>query len=178
MRYLADGSSSAFVARTALLTAAASVLGYVETVMLPVMPVPGMRLGLANLAVLLALVLLGASGALIVSIARVLIVGLATGALFGPTSLLALAGAVVAWGAMLLAVRLGRGAFSPIGVSLAGSFAHVIAQLAVASLMVGALHPFALAPISLAAALGAGAAIGYSARLLLSRVPFTKVSFA
>lgn len=178
MRYPADGSSSAFLARTALLTAAASILGYVEAVVLPVLPVPGMRLGLANLGVLLALVLVGASGALIVSLARVLIVGLATGALFGPTSLLALAGAFAAWGAMVLAVRLGRGALSPIGISLAGSFTHVIAQLGVASLLVGALHPLALAPVSLAAALLAGAAIGYSAHILLSRVPFTKVSFA
>ena len=178
MRYLADRSSSTFVARTALLAAAASVLGYAETVLLPVLPVPGMRVGIANLAVVIALVLVGSYGALIVSIARVLIVGMATGSLLGPASLLALAGAVVAWGAMVLAIRLGRGAFSVIGVSLAGSFAHVIAQLVVASLLVGTLHPLALAPVSLAAALCAGAAIGYSAHLLLSRVPFTKVSFA
>jgi len=142
------------------------------------MPVPGLRLGLANIAVVLALVMLGASGALIVTLTRVLIVGLASGALFGPTTLLSLAGAVAAWGAMVLLIRFGGQAFSVIGWSLAGSTAHVIAQLLVASLLVGAPYPIALAPVSLGMALCAGTAIGYSARLLLSRVPFTKVSFA
>jgi len=178
MRSRDNKGPSAFVARTALLTAMAAVLGYAEAVLLPTMPLPGLRLGIANIAVVLALMLVGASGALIVSLTRVLIVGLATGALLGPTSLLSLAGAIAAWAAMVLLSRFGGQAFSVIGWSLAGSTAHVLAQLAAASMLVGALHPFALAPLSLASAICAGTVIGYSARLLLSRVPFLKVSFA
>ncbi len=171
-------SRSFYVAQVSLLMALASVLGYAEAVLLPSLPVPGFRLGLANLAVVLAMALLGPSRALLVSLGRVLIVGLATGTLLGPIGFMSVVAAIAAWAAMALLYRLGRATFSVIGWSVAGSAAHVLGQLVAASLLVGALHPFALAPLSLAAALCAGIAIGYSAHLLLSRVPFMKVSYA
>lgn len=177
MRSPADTRSS-LVVRVALLAAMASVLGYAETVLLPTSPVPGLRLGLANLAVLIALAVLGSSAALAVTIIRVLIVGLATGSLLGPTGLLSLAGAIAAWAAMSLAMRLGRDAFSVVGWSVLGSAAHVVAQIGAACVLVGSFYPLALAPVSLIAAVCAGVAIGWCARVLLSRVPFMKVSYA
>lgn len=178
MRSRAELTPSVALSRTALLIALASVLGYAEAVLLPALPVPGLRIGLANLAVLLAMVLLGPNRALVVSLARVLVVGLATGTLFGPAGAMSAAGAFAAWMAMALVARTPRSPFSLVGISVTGSYAHVLGQLAMASLLVGSPYPFALAPLSLAASICAGLVIGYSARLLLSRVPFMKVSFA
>jgi heptaprenyl diphosphate synthase len=146
--------------------------------LLPPLPIPGLKLGLSNLAVLVALVALGPTRALVVSLGRVVIVGLATGGILGPLGLLSLAGAVFAWVAMAIAWRLGRGAFSVIGLSLAGASAHVLGQLLVACVLVDTFAPLYLTPLSLCLGILSGLAIGYSARLLLSHVPSPVISFA
>lgn len=160
------------------LLALAVTLGLVESFLIPPLPVPGLRLGLANLAVLLAFAALGPTRALRVSLVRVILVGLAAGTLGGPTGLLSAAGAVAAWFAMWLLFRLGRDAFSVVGWSLGGSAAHVLGQLAVACVLAGGFAPLLLMPLSLALSLISGLLIGYSARLLLARIPSHHVSLA
>jgi heptaprenyl diphosphate synthase len=132
--------------------------------------VPGVRLGVANLAIVLALSLLGPRKALVVSILRVVVVGIAAGSLGGPAGVLAASGAVCAWAGMALLSRRST-TFSVVGWSVAGAAAHVLGQLAAACLVTGSAAPLFFAPLSLAASLGCGLAIGYSARLLLSRLP-------
>jgi heptaprenyl diphosphate synthase len=132
--------------------------------------VVGVRLGLANIAVVLAIALLGPRRALAVSVLRVVVVGIAAGSLGGPAGLLAASGALCAWTAMALMSRR-PAVFSVIGWSVAGAAAHVLGQLAAACLLTGSLAPLLFSPLSLAASLGCGLAIGYAARLLLSRIP-------
>lgn len=175
MRY--HGRSSVNVALTAVLLALATCLGYVETVLLPELPVPGARIGLANIAVLLALVAMGPAHAAAVSLGRVVLVGLATGTFAGPTFVLALAGA----GAALLAMDVTRRFkehFSVVGWSIAGSAAHVLAQLGLACVLVGSLAPLLMTPLSLGLALLSGVAIGFTSRFLLSRIPSLSLSVA
>lgn len=164
----ADGARS--LALTGLLGALACVLGLVESAWLPPMPVPGVRLGLANLAVVAALAVLGPRRALVVSLLRVGVVGLLTGSLAGPGSLMALAGALAALAAMS-ALALAGERFSPTGWSVAGAAAHVLAQLAVASVLAGSAAPLLLAPVSLALGLVCGLGTGYAAHLLLPLLP-------
>lgn len=171
-------AESSRVAWTASLLALACSLGLVESLLLPPLPVPGLKLGLANLAILAALVTIGPARALVISLGRVVIVGLATGSLFGPVGLLSLAGAIFAWAAMAAAMRLGRESLSVVGLSLAGAAAHVAGQLAAASALTGSLAPLYLAPLSLGLGILSGLLIGYSARLLLSRIPSPAISFA
>lgn len=166
------------LALEASLLALAACLGLLESAILPPLPIPGMRLGLANLAVLVALVALGPASAVRVSLGRVLIVGLATGALVGPASLMSIAGALAAVTVMSALARFGGGRFSVVGLSLAGSAAHLAGQVLFACVLVGSGAPLALFPLSLAASVLSGLAIGYSARLLLSRIPSRYVSFA
>lgn len=160
------------------LLALAVTLGLVESFLIPPLPVPGLRLGLANLAVLLAFAVLGPARALRISLARVILVGLAAGTLGGPTGLLSAAGAIAAWFAMWLLFHLGRDAFSVVGWSLGGSAAHVVGQLIAACFLAGSFAPLLLMPFSLALSLVSGLLIGYSARLLLARVPSRYVSLA
>lgn len=166
------------VAWTASFLALACVLGLLEALLLPPLPIPGLKLGLANLAVLAALVTLGPARALVISLGRVVIVGLATGGLFGPVGLLSFAGALLGWAAMASAYRLGKTSFSVVGLSLAGASAHVVGQLAAACVLTGSAAPLYLAPLSLGLGILSGLAIGFSARLLLSRVPSPVMSFA
>jgi heptaprenyl diphosphate synthase len=172
-RSYADGASVRALATTGLLVAMGAVLGLVESALLPALPVPGVRLGLANVAVVLALSLLGPARALAVSLLRVLVVAIATASLGGPAGLLATCGAVAAWCAMAALWRFGA-TFSVIGWSVAGSAAHVAGQLLAACVVTGTLAPLLLSPLSLALAAVCGLAIGYSARLLLSRLPLSR----
>ncbi|HZL04203.1 MAG TPA: Gx transporter family protein, partial [Coriobacteriia bacterium] len=82
----------------ALLIALASILGLLEAAIPS--PIPGARLGLANVAVVVALVTLGPSRALAVSLGRVAIVALAAGTLGGPGFMLGVAGAIASWATM------------------------------------------------------------------------------
>jgi len=169
MRYPGETHSARLAAETALLLTLASVLGYAESALLPPLPVPGLRLGLANLAVVLAFLRLGRPRALLVSLGRVVVVGVATGTLFGPVGALSSGGALASWAVMALLTR-AEGRFTAIGWSVAGSAAHVVAQLFIASALVGSAAVVSLAPFSLALSLPTGLAIGLSARTVISRV--------
>lgn len=164
-------------ALSAGLLALAVLLGVIETVALPVVPVPGVKLGLANLAVIVALVHLGPARAAFVSAGRVLLVGLATGTLAGPVFLLSAAGASASFLAMWALSSRGS-LFSPVGWSVAGAASHVGAQLVVAALLAATPAPLALAPLSLAVSLPTGLALGLVARVLLSRLPELSLSVA
>ena len=95
--------------RAGLLTAVGLIAAWLESLILPPMPVPGAKVGLANVATLAALYLMGPGPAAMVTVARVLLAN----ALFGSLAscVYALAGGVCAWGAMALLKRVER--FSP-----------------------------------------------------------------
>lgn len=153
----------------ALLVAIGAVLGLFESSLVPQLNIPGVRLGLGNLAVVLALAIVGRGAALRVSTLRVALVAVATGSLGGPGFAMAVAGAIASWAVMSLLSR-ARGV-SAIGWSVAGAAAHVLAQLGVACLIAGNVAPLLLAPIALGLAVPCGLVIGYSSHLLLSRLP-------
>lgn len=157
------------VAAGSALLAVACVLGLVEAA-LPGLPfAPWLRFGLANIAVVIALALFSGRVAAVVSIGRVGIVGLATGTLLGPTSVLAAAGAMASLAAMWVIARHVPGA-SPVSWSAAGSAAHVLAQFLVASVLLGSGSLLVLAPPSVLVALVLGALVGYLALIAVSRL--------
>ncbi|MCE5203693.1 MAG: Gx transporter family protein [Coriobacteriales bacterium] len=154
-----------------LLLAMACVLGLVESALGS--PVPGVRLGLANIAVVVALYVCGPAAALAVSVLRVVIVGLATGTFAGPVMVLALSGAVCAWAAMS-AVRLCGDRFSIMGLSATGAVAHVIAQFVAAAFLTGSVGVLRLATPAALVSLSLGLATGFVARHLLSQLDDTR----
>jgi heptaprenyl diphosphate synthase len=166
----ARGWSPRALAVAGLLVALGAVLGLVESALIPPLPVPGVRIGVANVAIVLALALLGPRKALAVSVLRVVVVGIAAGTLGGPSLLLALAGALCAW-ATMTALSLRGDTFSVVGWSVAGAAAHVVGQLLAASALTGSFAALFFAPLSITLALACGLSIGLSARLLLSRLP-------
>jgi heptaprenyl diphosphate synthase len=127
------------------------------------------RFGLANIAVLVALAVLGEKSALAVSVLRVGIVGLATGTLFGPVSVLAVSGALASWAAMVLAFR-SSARFTFVGISIAGASAHVTAQFVAAAFLSGTTGVLAFAAIPIIASLLFGIATGFAARYIISRL--------
>lgn len=170
MRRTPSSADTQALVLAALLVAVGAVLGLAESSMLPPLPVAGVRLGLANLATVLAMSWIGPVRALRVSVVRVLLVATAAGTIGGPAFLMALTGAVAAWAVMAVIARHLHGT-TVVGWSVAGAAAHTAAQLLAASVLTGTSAPLLLAPVSLALSLPCGLAMGSAARLLLSRVP-------
>lgn len=161
--------ASRAVAVGAVLLAVACVLALVESALPPLPVLPWLRLGLANIAVVVALAVVGGRTAWAVSIGKTVIVGLATGSLFSPAFAMSFAGAVASLSAMIVVRSLLSGS-SPVGWSAAGSVAHVLGQFAVAAVTVGSASVFVLAPPSAFVALVFGVVVGTLARIAVSRI--------
>ena len=149
-----------------ILTALALVFGYVEHLIPLPIGIPGVKLGLGNLVVLLLLELTNRKTALAVNLTRILLSGL----LFGSTVSLAysLAGGLLSFAAMILAQKSGK--LGTVGVSVLGGVTHNIGQMAVAAFLVSELRILFDLPILLMAGTLTGAALGATATLILKRV--------
>ncbi|MFY9504457.1 MAG: Gx transporter family protein [Dethiobacteria bacterium] len=122
----------------AVLVTFAVVIHTVEAALPLPMPVPGVRLGLANMVTLLTIVLYGARSGLLVAVLRTVVGSLIGGTFLGFGFWLSLAGGVTCTVVMSLAVLLmKKGYLSLISVSVLGATAHNLAQLTVASAIVG-----------------------------------------
>jgi heptaprenyl diphosphate synthase len=156
--------------RTALLTGFGLVMFLFES-NLP-RPLPWAKPGLANVATLLALYLLGAASAWAVTLLRVLLGSFFLGSFLNPGFWLSLAGGLAAVAVMTLLKKFGEKQFSVIGLSLAGALAHVLAQIMVAGfLIVRRWEIVYLLPAMLWPALFAGVVVGIATLLLLERLP-------
>lgn len=147
-------------ARVGVLAALALVLSYIETfIPLPV-PVPGVKLGLANIVVLIALVVLDAKSAALVTAVKVL----AAGFLFGTPIMIAYSasGSLLAFAVMALLVRIPQ--LSVIPIAIAGAIFHNVGQLVVAMLMLGTPLVWATAPLLVIAACVTGGLSGVATR--------------
>ncbi len=120
------------IAYCGLLTTVALLLSYVERMLAIPMLVPGMKLGLANVVVLIALYLFDSKTAFCISILRILM----TGILFtGFASFFySAAGALLSFFVMSFLKNHFR--FSTIAVSISGGISHNIGQIIIACIVV------------------------------------------
>lgn len=149
-----------------LLVAMGTALHVFEGVIAIPLPVPGVKLGLANLATLLALHLYGLRDALTVALMRVLLASLIGGVFLSPGFLLAMTGALGSTLVMSLLLKRTR-CFSMIGISVAGAAAHNLGQLLAASLLLGSGAIVYYLPVLLLAALPTGICTGHLLNTLL-----------
>ncbi len=144
------------VAYCALLTALTMIFGYVEALIPFGFGIPGVKLGLANIVIVLALYILPACQVFAIQLMRIVLVSF----LFGNLSMMlySLAGGMLSLVVMLLLNR--RDVFSITGVSIAGGVSHNIGQLIVAALVVQNLKIMFYFPIMIMAGLITGCLIG------------------
>lgn len=156
------------LARTALLAAFGLVMYLFEST-LP-RPLPWAKPGLANIATLLALYMLGANSAWTVTLIRVCVGSFILGGFFSPGFWLSFAGGICSCGVMIVLRRNWSHGFSVVGISLAGALVHVLAQIALAGiLIVRRFEILYLLPFMLWPALVAGLVVGVAAFLVLER---------
>ena len=157
------------IAQYGLITALALVLSWVES-LLPPLGVPGVKLGLPNLAVVFALYRLGVRDACVISLVRVVLVAVLSGK--GGALAYRVAGAVLSLALMGLLKRTGK--FSPVGVSVAGGVAHNAGQILVAMAMLETSRLVWYLPVLWVSGTVAGVLIGIAAGVLVKRIPDQK----
>ena len=155
------------IALTGLLIALALILSYLESLVPLSFAVPGVKLGLPNIAVVFALYRLRTRTAAAISLLRVALAAL----LFGSVLSLAYsaAGAVCSFAVMWLLRRSGR--FGCTGVSVAGAVVHNLAQIAAAALLLETASLTWYIPVLCLSGTIAGVCIGLLSALLIARIP-------
>jgi heptaprenyl diphosphate synthase len=153
------------IAKLGLLLALALVLSYVEQLVPVPLGIPGAKLGLPNLVILLLLYTYGWKEALLVSVMRIFLSGFLFGGMSG--ILYSMAGAALSFLVMLLAKKCRI--FSMTAVSILGGVFHNIGQLMVDCLVLNGFSIIYYLPLLLVCGLLAGGLNGILATQLYKR---------
>lgn len=144
-------------------TALALIFSYIETLIPFHIGIPGVKLGLANLIVVVALYKLGAGDAAVLSVVRIVLSGFLFANLF--SIIYSLAGGLLSLAVMAFLKK--RETFSVMGVSMAGGIFHNIGQMLIAMVIVETFSVAYYVPVLLAAGVVTGLAIGIAAQEML-----------
>ena len=144
------------VAYSSMLVALAMIFSYIEALIPFSFGIPGIKLGLANLVVVIGLFFVEPVQVFGILIARIVLVAF----MFGNMSslLYSLAGGMLSF-CMMLLLKKCKG-FSVIGISMAGGVSHNVGQLVVAACVVENMHVFYYMPVLLVVGLITGMLIG------------------
>ena len=154
------------IAYLGLLIALAFVFSYIEFLIPVNIGVPGAKLGLANLAIIVALYTLGERDAFLLSVVRIVLVGFTFANL--AMMIYSLAGGCLSYAAMVIAKKTNR--LSMTGVSVLGGVFHNIGQIFVAMLALKTESLIYYLPVLLIAGIASGVAIGLLGAMVTKRI--------
>ena len=154
------------VAYFGVFTALALIFSYVETLIPFNFGIPGVKLGLANLIIVIALYKMKLSDVYLLSIVRVLLNGFIFGNYF--SIIYSLAGGLLSLTVMALLKK--QGGFSIMGISMAGGVMHNIGQLIIAMIIVETFSVVYYVPVLLISGLITGCVIGIVSKEMLKRL--------
>ena len=153
------------IALLGVLTAGTIVIAILES-FIPSIGIPGVKLGLANIMILVILYELGIWEAVVVNLTRVLVVGLIRGTFLSMGFVMSLVGATLSLAVMILFYLLIR-KFSIVGVSVIGSVFHVTGQILVAMIYLGTSYVIFYLPIIAISAIITGILVGFTAKMII-----------
>lgn len=154
------------VAYFGVFVALALIFSYIESLIPFQIGIPGVKLGLANLIIVIALYKMDLKSAYLLSVTRVVLSGFMFGNLF--SIIYSMAGGILSLTVMAL-LKKNQG-FSILGVSIAGGVFHNIGQLIVAMVVVETYSAAYYIPVLLIAGLLTGLTIGIVAGEMLKRL--------
>lgn len=154
-----------------MLTALAFILSYVESILPLQFPVPGMKLGLANVVVVTALYCWGEKEALALSIIRIVLVSFTFGNM---TALIySFAGSLLSW-TMMTVIKKTQW-FDVTGVSIVGGIFHNVGQIIVAMILLETETLIYYLPFLMISGVVTGALIGIAGGEMAKRLK--KITF-
>ena len=159
------------IAYYGLLVALAFIFSYVESLFPINLGIPGVKLGLANLVVIVSLYLFGIREAAVISFIRIVLSGITFGS---PAAMVySLAGGVLSLLIMVIAKKTNK--FSTMGVSVAGGVFHNVGQIIVAMIVLETQSLIYYLPVLIISGLVAGVIIGILAAEIIKRLPKVKI---
>ena len=153
------------IALLGVLLAATIVIAIVES-FIPSFTIPGIKLGFANIVILVTLYEVGILEAVFINLVRVVVVSLVRGTFFSMGFFMSLTGAFMSLGIMILLYLVIR-KFSIVGVSVIGSLFHVTGQILVAMLYMGSAYVVFYLPFIALAAVVTGVIVGLVAAAII-----------
>lgn len=154
------------VALYGLFIALAFIFSYIESQIPIPFPIPGIKLGLANLVVIIAIYGIGSKEAFVLSMVRILLVGIT---FRDPFSLVfSFAGGLMSWTSMVTLKKLKL--FSMIGISIIGGIAHNIGQIIVAIIYVNNTSLVFYLPFLMISGVVGGTLIGMLGAIVIKRL--------
>lgn len=154
------------IALLGISAAIAIVLSYIEAAIPSFIPIPGVKIGLANITIMFALYKLGLPYALLVSFVRLTTIFLLFGGIM--PLLYSVVGAILSLTVMYVLKRFTP--FSEIGVSVAGAVSHNIAQIIVAIFMFSTETLIYYLPILILSGTVSGIMIGIVSGILIKKI--------
>lgn len=153
----------------AFVVAFAMILSFVESRIPAFVAIPGIKVGLANIAVIFTLYKLGVKEAITVSIVRVLLISM----LFGSAVSLiySISGAVLSLLTMIVLKKLTP--LNEVTISVTGGVMHNVGQIAAASFMLSTNVVVYYLPFLLVSGTIAGVVVGIASAILIKRVKFS-----
>lgn len=159
------------IAYYGLLVALAFIFSYVESLFPINLGIPGVKLGLANLVVIVSLYLFGIREAAVISFIRIVLSGITFGS---PAAMVySLAGGLLSLLIMVIAKKTNK--FSTMGVSVAGGVFHNVGQIIVAMIVLETQSLIYYLPVLIISGLVAGVVIGILAAEIIKRLPKEKI---
>jgi heptaprenyl diphosphate synthase len=154
------------VVHMGMLIALAMVLSFIESQIPAFIAVPGIKLGLANIAVVFALYSLGFREALGVSLIRVVLSAILFGSVL--SGLYSAAGAILSLLGMALLKK--SGFFGTVGVSVSGAVLHNLGQIGIACFILRTQALVYYLPFLILSAVVSGVVIGIVSAVLVERI--------
>lgn len=150
----------------AMLLAVALILTYLESLIPVPVPIPGYKLGLANVVTLFAIYYYDVKVAFVINILRIVIIAILFGNFYA--FIFSISGALLALLIMALLKMSDR--FGIIAISVAGAVFHNIGQIMAAMLVLSTNAVLYYLPLLMIVAVVSGIIIGLLAGMLLKRV--------
>ena len=154
------------IALLGVIAALAIVLSYFESLIPPLIAIPGVKMGLANIAVMFALYKFGMLEATVISLVRNIVVFL----LFGSVIALIYSLAGAACSLLVMALLKKFSPLSELGVSVSGGVTHNIAQIVVAIFAFSTPSLILYLPVLLISGTVAGIVIGICSGMLIKKI--------
>ncbi|WP_022773096.1 Gx transporter family protein [Butyrivibrio sp. AE2015] len=156
------------IATYGVMAALAMILSYVEMQLPAFVAIPGVKLGLTNIVVLVALYKLGYKSALFINIVRIIAVSLLFGTLM--SFAFSFTGGMLSTLVMIILKKSDK--FSAVGVSVAGGITHNIGQILAAMLLLNTKAIIWYLPVLWLSGILSGLMIGLIGALIVKRIKF------
>lgn len=156
-----------------LMLSQALVLSVVESWIPVPVPVPGVKLGLANIITMVIIAFMGTADTFILVVLRCLLTSMFGGGI--SVFLFSIAGGLLSAVVMLVLHKKFSRVFSVVGISIAGAISHNIGQIMVASVIMKEISVLGYLPVLLISGIITGCFVGFCSSFLIEALKKTNI---